>query len=95
MELEELRKKDVIQAVSGDNLGQADDLQFDAVSGSVQALVLHGRPRFFGLLGREPDLLIPWQQIKCIGTDVVMTTCEPGPEHKTRRKRHRGLTDIV
>lgn len=86
MTLEELRKKDVIQAVSGDNLGRVDDLRADAVSGQITALILHGRPKFFGLFGREPDLEIPWENIRCIGTDVVMTTIETGTEHIPRRK---------
>lgn len=50
--LEELRCKDVINIVNGENLGRVDDLQMDANSATVTALILYGRPRFFGILGR-------------------------------------------
>ena len=30
------------------------------------------RPRLFGLLGREENLTIPWQEIETIGTDAVL-----------------------
>ena len=48
--LEELRCKDVINIVNGENLGRVDDLQMDANSATVTALILYGRPRFFGIL---------------------------------------------
>ena len=38
----------------------------------LQSLILLGRPRLFGLLGREENLTIPWQEIETIGTDAVL-----------------------
>lgn len=37
--LEELRCKDVINIVNGENLGRVDDLQMDANSATVTALI--------------------------------------------------------
>ena len=34
--------------------------------------ILLGRPRLFGLLGRDDSLTIPWQEIETIGTDAVL-----------------------
>ena len=42
--LEELRSKDVINVVNGENLGRIDDLQMNAQTASVTALILYGRP---------------------------------------------------
>ena len=53
MTLEELHHKDVIQARTGANLGRADDLAFSPETGRIEGLILHGRPRLFGLLGRQ------------------------------------------
>ncbi|MFR0949311.1 MAG: PRC-barrel domain-containing protein [Ruminococcus callidus] len=50
--LEELRCKDVINIVNGENLGRVDDLQMNANSATVTALILYGRPRFFEFWGR-------------------------------------------
>ena len=53
-------------------LGRADDLAFDPATAHLQSLILLGRPRLFGLLGREENLTIPWQEIETIGTDAVL-----------------------
>lgn len=52
--------------------GPADDLAFDPATARLQSLILLGRPRLFGLLGREENLTIPWQEIETIGTDAVL-----------------------
>lgn len=72
MTLCELCKKDVIQVPLGANLGRVDDLRFDAGSARLEGLVLLGRPRMFGLLGRQEDVFIPWQEIDTIGADVIL-----------------------
>ena len=72
MTLRELTRKDVVQIRSGDNLGRVDDLDFDEQNARVKALVLYGRPRLLGLLGREPDVPIPWPDIVNLGSDVIL-----------------------
>ena len=72
MTLRQLCKKDVVQLGSGVKLGRADDLAFDPATARLQSLILLGRPRLFGLLGREENLTIPWQEIETIGTDAVL-----------------------
>ncbi len=85
MTLAELCKKDVIQMASGANLGRVDDMQFDAANARVTTLVLFGRPRLFGLLGRDADVSIPWEEVINIGADVVLVKTElPAPPHKPR-----------
>ena len=72
MTLRELGKKDVIRTETGENLGRIDDLRFDEKNGTLQAVILRGRLRWFGLFGREEDLVLPWSSLKSIGADVVM-----------------------
>lgn len=67
MTIRELCEKEVVQLEQGVCLGRADDLTFDPAS-----LILLGRPRLFGLLGRDDSLTIPWQEIETIGTDAVL-----------------------
>ena len=84
MTLEELHHKDVIQARTGANLGRADDLAFSPETGRIEGLILHGRPRLFGLLGRDETLTIPWEEIDKIGLDAVLVRTElPLPEQKS------------
>ena len=72
MTIRELCAKEVVQQEKGVCLGRADDLAFDPATAQLQSLILLGRPRLFGLLGREENLTIPWQEIETIGTDAVL-----------------------
>ena len=86
MTLRDLKCKDVIQYRTGENLGRVDDVRFDEVEARLQAVILHGRLRLFGLLGRDDDLEIGWQDIKSIGLDVVMVdVAEPSGRANKRR----------
>ncbi len=72
--LEELRSKDVINVVNGENLGRVDDLELDAETAAVTALVLYGRPRIFGLFGPRDNCVIRFRQIRLIGKDTILVS---------------------
>lgn len=76
MTLEKLHHKDVIQARTGANLGRADDLAFSPETGRIEGLILHGRPRLFGLLGRQEDITLPWGDLAQWGEDVILVNTE-------------------
>ena len=44
----------------------------DTDLGQVTALIIPGRPRLLGLLGREPDRTIPWSAVRRFGEDIVL-----------------------
>ena len=80
MTIRELCEKEVVQLEQGVCLGRADDLAFDPATARLQSLILLGRPRLFGLRGREENLTIPWQEIETIGTDAILVhTAVPKP----------------
>lgn len=80
MTIRELCAKEVVQMEQGVCLGRADDLAFDPATARLQSLTLLGRPRLFGLLGRDEDLVIPWEEIGIIGEDAVLVhTALPEP----------------
>ncbi len=70
--IHELCEKEVVQLEQGVCLGRADDLTFDPATAQLQNLILLGRPRLFGLMGRDESLTIPWQEIETIGTDAIL-----------------------
>lgn len=85
MTIRELCAKEVVQMEKGVCLGRADDLVFDPATARLQSLILLGRPKLFGLLGRDEDLVIPWQEIGTIGEDAVLVNTalpEPPPAQK-------------
>lgn len=87
MTLYELCRHEVVDLSTGTNLGSVDDLVFDPAAACVTHLVLYGKPKFFGLLGREEDLQIPWQEIEKIGADVVLVRCAPGRANQKKKTR--------
>lgn len=70
--LAELRHKEVINSCDGSRLGYVDDLEVDTHSSKVVAIIVYGRPRFFGLFGRSSDCIIPWDNICLIGEDTIL-----------------------
>ena len=61
--LGDLRSKYVINVRNGCKLGYVDDVEIDTVSAGVNSIVIRGKLRFFGILGREEDIIIPWEDV--------------------------------
>lgn len=72
MILYELCQKEVIDLQTGKNMGTIDDIAFDESTAMITHLVIYGKWKLFGLLGRHPDTKIPWSAIKTIGKDAVL-----------------------
>lgn len=75
--ISDLRDKQVVCVINGCTLGPVCDVEFDTNTGSLVALVVFGRSRCFGLLGREEDIIIPWCEIKVIGPDTILVGVKP------------------
>ena len=75
----DLRYKEVISVEDGARYGYAGDMEIDLETGKVKALVVPGRRRLFGLLGREEDKYIPWDAISRFGEDIILVArAQPG-----------------
>ena len=85
MRLAELRYKEIINVNDGHRLGFVSDLEFDAASGRVTALIVPGPCRFFGLFGREDDYVLPYDCISRVGDDIILV--ESGDYKRSRRDR--------
>ena len=70
----ELRHKEVISSGNGCRIGYVEDVEVDTVTSQVRALVVFGRPRFFGFFGRSEDVIIPWADIQLIGEDTILVS---------------------
>lgn len=70
----DMRHKEVINIKDGTRLGNVCDLEIDTATAKVSALIIYGRLRFFGLFGREDDIVIKWQDIQVIGDDTILVT---------------------
>ncbi len=75
--LYDLQNKDVININDGRRLGQTYDLEFDEETGKIVSLIVPGKPKFFGLFGRGPELVIEFSRIRKIGLDSVLVDIAP------------------
>lgn len=81
----ELRDKEIIDIHDGGRYGYVGDVEVDLESGRVLALVVPGRLRLFGLLGRESDRVFPWESIKRFGAEIILVEGDGAP----RRRREK------
>ncbi|MBO5917623.1 MAG: YlmC/YmxH family sporulation protein [Oscillospiraceae bacterium] len=81
----QLRLKEVIGIGDGSRFGYVGDVELDLDSGQVKALVIPGRLRLFGLLGREEDVIVPWDRVRRFGDDIILV--EHIPLHPEKRKK--------
>jgi YlmC/YmxH family sporulation protein len=86
----DLRDKEVINIKNGCRLGYVDDVEVNTCNAKVCAIVVFGRSRFFGLLGREEDIVICWDEIEIIGENTVLVCSSH--EH-TRRFVRKNFLD--
>ena len=68
----DLGSREVINLQDGARLGYVGDVEVDIETGTVRAIVIPGKLRLFGLLGREEDKIIPWSAIEKIGKDILL-----------------------
>ena len=73
----ELRYKEIINVSDGSRYGWVGDVEVDRESGQVRALVVPGRLRLFGLLGREEDRVFPWEAVRRFGADTILVETPP------------------
>ena len=75
--IDELKNKQVVRVKDGYVIGYVSDIELDTASGRLESIIIFGRMRFFGLLGREEDIIIPWSDIQVIGEETILVTSEP------------------
>ncbi|MGI6669491.1 MAG: YlmC/YmxH family sporulation protein [Acetivibrionales bacterium] len=68
----DFRQKEVINIADGKRLGFVSDVEIDLESGKIDAIILPGVGKLFGLLGKESEFVIPWDKIVKIGEDIIL-----------------------
>lgn len=84
--LGDLRYKEVINVSDGTRYGYVGDVELDVETGRVRAIVVPGRLRLLGLLGREEEQVFPWQAVRRFGEDIILVERE-GSHLSSRRGR--------
>lgn len=72
----DLRNKQVVCIKNGCVLGYVYDVEFNTCDGTLTAIIIPGRPRFFGIFGHDEDIVIPWSEIEVIGEETVLVATD-------------------
>ena len=70
--LHTLAQKNIVNIDDGVCIGKIADVELDRSTGRITAIVIAGKMRAFGLLGRRAEVVIPWEMITKIGNDVIL-----------------------
>lgn len=57
-----------------------------ASAACIKAMIVPGRLKCFGTLGREENVVIPWDKIEIIGCDTILVCIEPGYNRRKQRR---------
>ena len=76
MRMSQLREKEVINICDGERLGNVCDVDFEKKTGRICSLIIPGPCKVLGILGRDQEYIVPYEQIKRIGTDVILVEVE-------------------
>ena len=69
----DFKHKEVINICDGKRLGFVQDVCADLDTGRITSIIVPGGTnRLMNLFSNNNDIVIPWEQIKCIGEDLIL-----------------------
>lgn len=68
----DFKHKEVININDGKRLGFVQDVCADLNSGTITSIIVPGNNKFIGMFSNGNEIVIEWQNIKCIGEDVIL-----------------------
>ncbi|WP_068672468.1 YlmC/YmxH family sporulation protein [Oceanobacillus sp. Castelsardo] len=77
--LTELQLKEVILMEDGRRLGNIADLEINPNTGKIEAIILFVKDKKGNLFSKSDELIIGWNQIVRIGSDVILVREANGP----------------
>ena len=72
MRMSELQKKDIVNVNDGRIVGRIIDAEIDDVNGSLINLIVERNKYIRSLFNSTEDLTIRFEQIKKLGSDVIL-----------------------
>lgn len=67
-------------------IGYASDIEIDLDNAKIVSIIIYGKLKLFGLLGRHKDILIKWEDVDVIGKDTILVKfCQQIKEPQKKR----------
>ena len=69
----DFRHKEVVNINDGKRLGYVQDVCADFETGIITSIIVPGASnKLLNIFSQANDIVIPWQNIKCIGDDLIL-----------------------
>lgn len=69
----DFKHKEVININDARRLGFVQDVTADLKTGTITSIIVPGSSsKFLGLFSSSNDITIPWENITCIGEDIIL-----------------------
>ena len=68
----DFKHKEVINIKDGKRLGYVQDVCADLETGTITSIIVPGSNKFVSFFSSSNDIIIPWQNVKCIGDDLIL-----------------------
>ena len=72
----DFRHKEVINIRNAKRLGYVQDVCADLETGSITSIIVPGERKIKAMFSNNNDIVIPWQNIKSIGEDIILVDIE-------------------
>ena len=86
----DLRRKEVINIKNGLRIGFVSDVDIDLCNAKIVSIIIYGKLKLFGLLGRYDDVIIKWEDVSVVGEDTILVNFS-----QTNEKRHRNILSKI
>ncbi len=68
----QFKQKEVINMTDGRRMGFVSDVEINVEDGRLEAIIIPGPGKLFGIIGKDGEIVIPWECIKKIGEDIIL-----------------------
>ena len=68
----DFKHKEVVNIKDGKRLGYVQDVCADLETGVITSIIVLGSNKFMNIFSSSNDIVIPWQNVKCIGDDLIL-----------------------
>ena len=68
----DFKRKEVININNAKRLGYVQDVCADLETGTITSIIVPGESKIKSMFSNTEDIVIPWQNIRCIGDDMIL-----------------------
>ena len=68
----DFKHKEVINITDGRRLGFVQDVTANLETGMITSIIVPGNTKVLNIFSSGNDIVIPWENVKCIGDDVIL-----------------------